>query len=309
MAKARGSGSIRTRKPAAAEEPSNAPDVVAAGAVIRRGKRVLLVHRPRYDDWSFPKGKLDRGEHSLAAAVREVKEETGLSVRLGPALPSQRYWVGRRSKTVHYWLGHPIDGADLDAYWPNDEVDDLRWVTVAKAPELLTYPHDRKTLRKSLEKSSPLGEQSYALVIVRHALARSRRTWKQADPLRPLLKTGVRQAVRLEPMLAAYDVTRVVTSSSERCLRTVTPYADNRGLKIRKRADLTEESATALEVAEVVTRLLKREQSSVLCSHRPVLPWIFDAIGIEPVKLEPGAFVVVHHRGGTVLATEHHTVR
>ncbi|MGL5823941.1 MAG: NUDIX hydrolase [Nocardioides sp.] len=305
MAKVRGLGVARIRKPPLTETPANVPDIMAAGAVVRSGKRVLLVHRPRYDDWSFPKGKLDRGEHALAAAVREVKEETGLTVRLGPALPPQRYSVGKRSKTVHYWIGHPTAGDDISGYWPNHEVDDLRWVSVAKAPELLTYPHDRKTLRKSLAKSEP----SHALVIVRHALARSRRTWKPADPLRPLLRTGVRQAARLVPMLAAYDVKRVVTSPSERCLRTVAPLADTHGLKIRERGILTEESATVSEVTDLVARLLKHEEGSVLCTHRPVLPWVFEAIGIQPVKLEPAAFVVVHHHGGRVLATEHHTVR
>lgn len=302
MAKARATRSSRAKMVAA---PKVLPDVFAAGAVVRSGKRVLLVHRPRYDDWSFPKGKLDRGEHALAAAVREVEEETGLKVRLGPALPDQRYSMGKRMKTVHYWVGHTLDGDDISTYWPNAEIDDLRWVTIAKAPEMLTYPHDRRTLRKSLSKAEP----SNALIIVRHARARSRRAWKQADPLRPLLKTGLAQAQRLRPMLAAYDVTRVVTSSSERCLRTVTPYAEERALKVRLREQLTEESATPEVVADVVADLLRRPESSVMCSHRPVLPMIFAALGIEPIKLEPGAFVVVHHAQGKVLGTEQHLVR
>src|SRR3954470_1380615 len=84
-----------------------AKDVLAAGAVVfRPGKRVLLVHRPRYDDWSFPKGKLDPGEHVTSAAVREVAEETGLRVRLGPPLPGQRYpAAGGRVKGVSDWGG------------------------------------------------------------------------------------------------------------------------------------------------------------------------------------------------------------
>lgn len=303
MAKARSTRSARAKVVA---PPPVLPDVFAAGAVVRSGKRVLLVHRPRYDDWSFPKGKLDRGEHALAAAVREVEEETGLKVRLGPALPDQRYSMGKRMKTVHYWVGHTIAGDDdISHYWPNAEIDDLRWVTIAKAPELLTYPHDRRTLRKSLKKAEP----SNALVIVRHAQARSRRAWKQADPLRPLLKTGLAQAQRLRPMLAAYDITRVVTSSSERCLRTVTPYAEERGLKVRLREQLTEESSTPEVVANEVADLLRRPENSVLCSHRPVLPMIFEALGIEPIKLEPGAFVVVHHAQGRVLGTEQHLAR
>jgi 8-oxo-(d)GTP phosphatase len=289
-----------------ASPPKVLPDVIAAGAVVmRNGKQVLLVHRPRYNDWSFPKGKLDRGEHALTAAVREVHEETGVSVRLGPPLPDQRYSLGRRMKTVHYWVGEAIDDDDISTYWPNAEIDDLKWVSIRKAPEMLTYSHDRRTLRKSLRKRPP----SQALVVVRHASARSRRTWKQDDPLRPLLKAGGQQARRLIPLLAAYDVTRVVTSPSERCLQTVVPYAEQRGLKVRKRPPLSEESATPEGVAELIGDLIQRAENSVVCSHRPVLPSVFAALGIEPTKLDPGAFVVVHHRLGEVIATEHHHVR
>jgi 8-oxo-(d)GTP phosphatase len=294
--------SMRAAAPVAAAPA----DVLAAGAVVfRQGKQVLLVHRPRYDDWSFPKGKLDRGEHALSAAVREVQEETGLNVRLGPALPDQRYSVGKRMKTVRYWVGHAVGGDDISHYWPNHEIDDLRWVSLAKAPELLTYPHDRKTLRKA----RPWRQPTNTLVIVRHALARSRRAWREDDPIRPLLKTGQSQAVRLMPLLASYDVTRVVTSGSERCLRTVTPYAEQRGLKVRRRAELSEEGATPEGVSDVIGRLLARQENAVVCSHRPVLPWVCEALGIDAVKLDPGAFIVVHHRAGTVLATEHHKVR
>ncbi len=302
MAKARVRRSSSSKSAAA---PQELPDVLAAGAVVRSGKRVLLVHRPRYDDWSFPKGKLDRGEHALAAAVREVEEETGLKVRLGPALPDQRYSMGKRMKKVNYWVGHTLAGDDISTYWPNTEIDDLRWVSIAKAPELLTYAHDRRTLRKSLSKSKP----SNALVIVRHARARARRTWKQDDSVRPLLKVGFEQADRLNPMLAAYDVTRIVSSSSLRCLQTMAPYAESHGLKVRKRSELTEEAGTPDGIAAVVADLLGRTENALICTHRPVLPVVFEALEMEPVRLEPASFVVIHHQLGKVLATEHHWMR
>ena len=101
-------------------------DVVSAGVVVfGPGRTVLLVHRPKYDDWSFPKGKLDRGERAAAAAVREVEEETGLRVRLGPPLGSQRYPVRGGMKTVVYWTGRPVDATDVSTYEPNAEIDDV----------------------------------------------------------------------------------------------------------------------------------------------------------------------------------------
>ena len=110
-------------------------DVLAAGAVVfRPGKDVLLIHRPRYDDWSFPKGKLDPGEHAAAAAVREVAEETGLGVRLGPPLAEQQYPLdnGNR-KVVSYWVGRAVGDDDVSGYAPNNEVDAVEWVAYDQA--------------------------------------------------------------------------------------------------------------------------------------------------------------------------------
>src|SRR5690606_17929564 len=105
-------------------------DVVAAGAVVsRRGGEVLLVHRPRYDDWSFPKGKLDPGEHLTVCAVREVEEETGLQVRLGAPLPGQRYPTGGRMKSVHYWSARVVGDDDVQGYRRADEIDEVVWVS------------------------------------------------------------------------------------------------------------------------------------------------------------------------------------
>ena len=116
----------------------------AAGGIVERGGRVLLVHRPRYDDWTFPKGKLDASESFEDAAVREVEEETGLRCSLGRELPSTRYEVGDRPKLVRYWLMTPESEIPFE---PNDETDDVRWVALVDAAELLTYTRDRELLR------------------------------------------------------------------------------------------------------------------------------------------------------------------
>jgi 8-oxo-(d)GTP phosphatase len=285
--------------------PQAHADVIAAGAVVLRpGQQVLLVHRPRYDDWAFPKGKLDRGEAPVAAAVREVAEETGLHIRLGPPLGNQRYPVaGGRSKVVHYWVGRVVGEDDVSGYQANDEIDDVEWVPLDKAARILTYEYDRQTLAEAKRRR----KKTKALVVLRHAEARARKSWRRDDRERPLLKAGELQAQRLVPLLAAYDVTTVASSSSVRCVQTVGPYADVTGFGLGTLDALSEEGATRESVDEVVEDLLDAGAGAVLCTHRPVLPVVFEALGMEQVELEPGELLVVHHRKGSIVSAERHS--
>lgn len=264
------------------------------------------MHRPKYDDWSFPKGKLERWEHPTAAAVREVAEETGVHVRLGPPLSSQRYPTGRRMKTVDYWTGRAVGDDDVSLYRPNDEIDRVAWMRIDKAEAMLTYAYDRDTLAEAVK----VRRRTHAIVVLRHAQARSRRTWKADDLLRPLLKTGMHESARVVPLLAAYDASRVVSSPAVRCLQTVAPYSETTGWEIETRRRLTEEHATAKGVAKVVDELLEGGRGAVLCSHRPVLPLVYDALGLRPGQrgheLEPAEMLVVHVRKGNVVAIERH---
>ncbi len=283
--------------------------VLAAGVVaFRPGKQVLLVHRPRYDDWSFPKGKLDAGELLPACAVREAWEETGLHVRLGPALPAQDYPIaGRRTKAVSYWTARVVGDDDVTAYTPNTEVDEVRWVDVNKAFSLLTYPHDRETL----EQARVVRRSSRPIIVLRHGQARSRKGWKGDDRLRPLLSTGYLQSQRLVPLLSAYAVQCVVTSSSTRCVETVTPYADVTGWALSPTTDLSEQDASPRRIARILQEArdaAEEGRGTVVCSHRPVLPQVFEALGVEDPKLAPGSMLVAHHRGGRIVATEVHDV-
>jgi 8-oxo-dGTP diphosphatase len=118
--------------------------VEAAGGVVVRDGEVALVHRPRYDDWTLPKGKLDRGESFEEAALREVQEETGLHVRLVRELPAAEYEVRGRPKLVRYWL---MDVEHEGPFLPNDETDQLRWLAPDEALRLLTYDRDLDVLR------------------------------------------------------------------------------------------------------------------------------------------------------------------
>ncbi len=283
-------------------------DVLAAGAVVtRKGGDVLLVHRPKYDDWSFPKGKLDPGEHVTMAAVREVAEETGLDIRLGPPLSTQRYWVEngeRRIKRVYYWVGRVVGDDDVSSYTVNNEIDEVVWLPHDEARERLDYDYDLATL----EEYERLRKKSYPLVILRHGRAKARKSWTKDDRERPLTKAGEFQAEQVVPVLGAYGVSHILTSSSRRCWRTVAPYADMAGLDLEDTDDLSEQDATPERVEEQVRGLLARKEGSVLCTHRPVLPWVFEALGLEPQALAPGSVFVVHHRRGQVLATEHHDV-
>jgi 8-oxo-dGTP diphosphatase len=265
------------------------------------GREVLLVHRPKYDDWSFPKGKLDPGEHEVTAAVREVAEETGLDVRLGPALTPQRYpMASGRWKHVDYWTATVRGGDDVGGYRPNDEIDAVEWLPWKAARARLTYPHDRDTLAEA----RPLRRRTHALVVLRHGEAHPREDWGTDDRLRPLGRLGERQAERLVPLLAAFDVTAVHTSSSTRCVQTVQPYVDAAGWRPTLHDGLSEEDATVDGVVEIVDSLLDDSEGVVLCTHRPVLPTVIDALGVPDVALEPGAMLVVHRRKGRVAAIE-----
>lgn len=278
------------------------PDIVSAGAVTLRKGTVLLVHRPKYDDWSFPKGKRDRGEHLTACAVREVREETGLDVRLGRPLTQQHYPVGRRQKVVHYWVARVIDDHDVSSYSPNAEIDAVAWVPVAEAARRLSYAHDRETLAEALAAR----KRTRTVVVLRHASSRARSRWKGDDRLRPLLATGERQGAALAPVLAAYDVRRLVSSSSVRCRQTLEPYAALSGREIEAFDALSEEAATPAGVLALVSELVDDPEPMVVCTHRPVLPEVFASLGVDPPALEKGEMMVLHLRRGAVVATERH---
>lgn len=279
--------------------------VRAAGAVVtRKNDDVLLVHRPSYDDWAFPKGKLDRAERPMVAAVREVYEETGLQIRLGPPLPNQQYPIRIGSKIVYYWAGFVPGDDDLSGFKPNQEIDQVRWVPRDELQDTLTYGMDRATLASAHR----VRRESWPLIILRHAQARSRRAWgrKKDDRLRPLIKPGRIQAAKLAPVLGAYDVENIITSSSTRCVETIQPYADASGWPIAAYDELTEEAATHDSVLDLVDDVFHTDESAVICAHRPVLPAIFDVLRMEPVELEPGKMVVLHRRRGRILAVEYH---
>lgn len=249
------------------------PAVRAAGVVpwrIRRGDlQVAVVHRPRYDDWSWPKGKLDRGEDWAAAAARETREETGWRVRLGLPLPTADYRVGQGSKLVHYWAAEKISGNGALEH----EIDEVRWVSARKAAGLLSYPRDRDQLAAVVIAHEKDRLRVWPLLIVRHAKAIGRGSWDEEDELRPLDAVGRRRAARLVPLLDAYAPVRLVSSPSLRCYDTLVPYAVASGLPMTGKAGLSEEGheANPQRALNQLDKAMDAAEPIALCTHGPVL--------------------------------------
>lgn len=270
----------------------------AAGAVVWRGAEtspeVAVIHRPRYDDWTFPKGKLESGEHVIAAALREVTEETGLTAVLGRALPPIHYLSGGRLKRADYWTARVASDAGFE---PGDEVDGLRWLPVDRARELLTYEWDAGLLRALT--AAPLA--TVPLVLVRHATAGSRSRWDGDDALRPLDDHGGSQAAALATALPAYRPELLVSSPSRRCVQTLEPYGAEIGAEIRTEPLLSEEGQDPRKTPELVGDLAV---PAAVCSHGKVLPHLIHTLSGKDVHLRKGAFAVLHRAGGHVVGVE-----
>jgi 8-oxo-dGTP pyrophosphatase MutT (NUDIX family)/phosphohistidine phosphatase SixA len=285
--------------------------ILAGGAVVTRehslrGTEVVIVHRKRYDDWTLPKGKVEAGESVPVCAVREVHEETGVTIRLGVPLDSITYEAGNAGlKKVDYWGGVVLDSVRRA---PDAEVDVVSWLPVRAALSRLTYSHDHFLVQQYLEQPP-----TTPLIILRHAKAMDRKDWSRKDSARPINTRGRRQARMLVPMLDAYGVTKLVSSTSTRCVATVLPYAQEQELPIETHSLLSEEEGE--NNPKAVGRLLRKVRAATLktgaptavCVHRPVLPHILDALDIAPATLVTGELLVAHlTSNGTVHALERH---
>jgi 8-oxo-dGTP diphosphatase len=267
--------------------------IQAAGAVVWRvrGRKleVLLVHRPKYDDWSWPKGKLEDGEAKVACAAREVAEETGLHVALGQPLPTVRYRDSNgRAKVARYWAAQEVGDGAQSVQGREDvspasaaEIDGTRWVDVATARDLLSYVHDRDPLGALVDQWQDERLRTWTMVVVRHARARKRSAWDGGEATRPLTPVGEVQARQLVPMLAAYGVEDVITSPWERCAATVRPYLEATGVGAELRPELTEDAHAKRKrpVRELVDHeMTHRDVPVAVCTHRPVLPTVVEEI-------------------------------
>jgi 8-oxo-(d)GTP phosphatase len=262
--------------------------VAAAGGVVwRTGTdgtvETVLVHRPKYGDWSLPKGKLDAGEHVLAAAVREVTEETGEDVVVGRRSVQVRYTVPDGPKRVDYWLMQ-ASGGSFDA---NREIDELRWVPLAEAIGIVTYEHDRAVLADALRDDVP---RAPTLLLVRHGSAGSRSDWDGDDDLRPLDGKGMRQARRLAEVLPHFRPTAVLSAARTRCTQTVEPLAEKLGLEVGLlpalgEPEFADDPQTGMTAVEELLRPRSEPGVTVVSSQGGAIPSVLMALGVRPEGL------------------------
>jgi 8-oxo-dGTP diphosphatase len=292
--------------------------VVAGGAILWRKEkgelRVLMIHRSRYDDWSWPKGKLDKGESVSEAAVREIKEETGLRVTLGAKLFIAEYKLDNGSKkVVHYWAAEVTNEAlKKQNFQPDDEVSKFEWLSVADAKKRMSYKHDNDPLKALVALNEKNQLDTRPFIVLRHAKATTRSDWAKGEATRPLLKQGLAQAQALTYILNSYGPKLVVTSRWKRCLDTVQPFVKKHKIKLVERSQLSELGAKngPQRTHKLINNLVETEKRVVVCSHRPALPTIIEALGAygdkaqrkeleEALILKPGDMCVVHFAKGS----------
>ncbi|WKS68557.1 NUDIX hydrolase [Corynebacterium accolens] len=257
---------------------------LAAGAVVWRGDpanpEIALIHRPHYDDWSLPKGKVDPGESLPTTAAREIEEETGFHVRLGKLIGKVTYPVQGRTKVVYYWAAFYLSGT----YTPNDETDELRWVPIDQAQQLLSYDVDNDVVSKA-QKRLQLAPTT-RLLYVRHAHAHDRKKWEGDDNLRPLDKKGRHQAEMLVPMLAAYHPTAIYSARPHRCQQTAAPLADELGKDIAINKDFGDEAWEKNPAAgkKAFRRVVEDGGVPVIISQGQTIPGIIEDLAPRFLK-------------------------
>lgn len=285
---------------------------------------VLLVHRTKQRDVSFPKGKLDRGESMPQAAVRETLEETGLTVVLGANLGTIHYTLpSGGEKTVQYWAAEATEeSVQASRFVPNKEIAALEWLPLKKVAKNLSYAADRELFSVFERLAARDAIDTFTVILLRHAKAVPRSEAQPEDRLRPLADTGEEQAENLVPSLAAFGPARILSSSAERCMRTVAPLAHHLRKGVRVHEGLSQdawEAGEQEELRQVVGKVIRRGKNTVLCTHQPVLPDVARELVLatgslpggylrEATQLPPGGFSVFHfskrHPGAGILSVE-----
>jgi phosphohistidine phosphatase SixA/8-oxo-dGTP pyrophosphatase MutT (NUDIX family) len=296
-------------------QPAASNLITAAGAVVSRyapdggDPQVLLVHRVKYDDWSLHKGKQEPGEPLPLTAMREVFEESGARIVLGRRLVCVHYQAAGGPKRVHYWSAR-LSGTD-DAAVPNSEVNELAWLTVARAGERASYERDLSVL----EDFARLPAVTVPLILLRHARAVPKPGWERQDTVRPLDGSGRADAKTLASLLACFAPTaRVISSAAVRCTETVRPYAELTGAEVQAESSLDISRTDPAVCSALIAGAVAARQPTVFCAHRenlpPMLAAALEALGAHGVPaslrdpLPTGGFWVLHTAASRLVAAE-----
>lgn len=302
---------ITANNDAADPDPASLPITPTDPSEKQRRKlldsiEVCIVHRPKYDDWSWPKGKLDLNETHRHAAVREISEETGLPIALGPYLGDAEYLLADEGKAhrrrasadttapvkhVRFWMAHQISATDtehlLDAFGPVQradigEIDDIIWVSIAQARKKLTHSTDKDILALFVDRIEEGAADVQTVLLVRHAKAEARKTWKGSDAARPITPRGAAAAYALNRELACFNPTRLSTSPWMRCQQTlqVLSWQTNRPMihidELTEDAFADDPDAAWNAFYGEITRSLAARRTTAICMHRPVIGGMFE---------------------------------
>ena len=288
----------------------------AAGALLWRETKertfeIALIHRPKYDDWTLPKGKIEEGETALQCAYRELIEETGIKASFTRQLGTVEYEESGQLKRVLFWAAQCA--LDASTFIANEEVDVLEWLTPDQALAKASHDSDRQMIESFLSQAP----HTDTLIILRHTKALERGDWDEVDSERTLNEVGFDQAQLLIKHLEPFAIEEVYTSDYVRCVQTVTPLAHSRGLNISQVPSLNEETfeEDPLRSVSFANALKQDEKNILICSHNPVIPTMLRGIlntklkNRDLIKLEPGDAWIVHRVQGEIVGLDYLSIK
>ena len=295
-----------------ANHSKSAKVITGAGSVVVRdgpaGPEVLLIHSLEPGGWTLPHGRLEPDEYAPVCAVRTAVEQGGVRIRLGVPLGQTRRVENGRDLRTSYWRARAVSA---DQHGPKNERRSVAWFGVPAALQLVGEAEERTLIEHAV--SWP---DSIPILIIRHSKAMLRSAWSGRDQARPLTSRGRRQSQRLVGLLEAYDVGRLVSSTSNRCMKTLQPFAKLHRTEVVGWTTLTEEQAEknlkAVDklIRRLVTETVESGSPMAICGHRPVLPTMLAPFGIANRPLRPATTLVAHvGPAGETLAVEHHPPR